>query len=239
MSKDPTEELVNALVEQLPIQKAYDDGLSASVEEAGGALTDIIKTLRLALAPVQYAAALQDRYRAFLDKSVRRIPSENRTQPPPQILGPVIEGIRYEPAGTPIDEMFSQLLSRSMDSHRANEAHPSFPHIIRQLSADEAKILERLNKTSFPFVYTKDWDPASKTFSNQQIEQDGLPRTNLSFPDNIQFYFDHLNALGLAGIYEVRNQEPIIERGKQTGTRAFFEYQLSPLGQRFVSACGE
>jgi hypothetical protein len=60
----------------------------------------------------------------------------------------------FEPEGTQIEEMFSQLLSRSMDSERAGEAHPAFPIIIRQLSSDEARIqssfqVERLKQTHY------------------------------------------------------------------------------------------
>ena len=132
MTSDSAEDRLTAVVaeiaEQLPIKQIYDDGFSPSVREGGSALTDLIKTLRLAFAPIQFAAAVQDRYRDFLDRSVRRVPKEDRVPPPPQILGPVLEGIRYEPEGTPIEEMFSELLSRS-DGRAASQRSSSLLRI--------------------------------------------------------------------------------------------------------------
>jgi Abortive infection alpha len=149
----------------------------------------------------------------------------------------VLEGIRYEPEGTPIDEMFSQLLSRSMDSDRVGEAHPAFPIIIRQLSSDEALILRLLSEAQYDFVYTSNWDDTTKLFSGRKIETDALPRDELAFPNNIGFYMDHLHQLGLAGIFQHGNQVPLSTGGKQTGVGVISKYRLTDLGHRFVHAC--
>ena len=116
-----TEESAKELAKQLPIKQLYGDVVYPAAKQVGTFGEDTLKVLLLALAPVQYLAALQDRYRRFLDVSIRRDPEQQRIAPAPQILGPVLEGIRYEPEDTPIDDMFSQLLSRSMDSKRVNE----------------------------------------------------------------------------------------------------------------------
>ena len=106
---DPLGEFAKELAKQLPVKAVYGDLLARPARQAGQMLTDIIKTIELALAPLQFAGAYQDRLRAFIDKSIRRVPEQKRVSPAPQILGPIIEGIRYEPEDTPIDEMFSQL----------------------------------------------------------------------------------------------------------------------------------
>lgn len=146
------DEFARELAKQLPVKTIYEELGSPAAKQAGQFAGDLLKALQLALAPVQYIAALQDRYRRFLDTSIRRIPDERRVAPAPQILGPVLEGIRYEPEDTPIDEMFSHLLSCSMDSEHANEAHPAYPFLIRQLSSDEAKILNRLQSHEYEMV---------------------------------------------------------------------------------------
>jgi hypothetical protein len=115
----------------------------------------------------------------------------------------VLEGIRYEPEDTPIDQMFSQLLSRSMDRERVNEAHPAYPIIIKQLSSDEAKILNSLKSSTYDYVYTLDFDSQRKEFyGHRKVEVDELPRADLSFPENVPFYLEHLHQLGLAGIFD-------------------------------------
>lgn len=125
------------------MKQVYKEALSPAVKEAGKFLADVAKTIRLALAPFQLGAAYQDRLARFLREAVARVPEQKRIAPAPQILGPVLEGIRYEADDGPIDKMFSELLSRAVDEDRADEAHPAYPHIIRQLSPDEAKSSSR------------------------------------------------------------------------------------------------
>jgi hypothetical protein len=235
---DPTTEFAKELARQLPVREAYKDIAAPGAKQAGQLLEDVVKALQLALAPVQLLGALQDRYRNFLDKSVRRVPEDRRVSPAPQIVGPVLEGIRYEPEGTPIDEMFSQLLSRSMDSERVGEAHPAFPIIIKQLSSDEARILKSLSAAQYDFVYTSDYNRLTNLFSGRKIQVDALPRDGLTFPENVGFYLDHLHQLGLAGIFQQGNQEPLRDAsGNQNGVRVRSKYMLTDLGKRFVRAC--
>jgi hypothetical protein len=237
---DPATEFAKELAKQLPVKAIYEDAVSPAVKQTGQLVTDIVKVIQLALAPLQFLAAYQDRLRNFINKSVRRVPKEKRVSPAPQILGPIIEGIRYEPEGTPIDEMFSELLSRSMDRDRVNEAHPAYPILIKQLSSDEAKVLATLKGKQFDYVYTRDYDASTALFHGPaKIEVDDLPRSNLAYPDNVGFYFDHLSQLGLAGIYQEGNQEPLFDtpRTKQIGVRVRSKYTLTESGKRFVRAC--
>jgi hypothetical protein len=234
---------IEEIAKQLPIKQVYDDGLSGATKQVGHTLTDVAKSLRLALAPFQFLAAYQDRLVAFIDRAVRRVPDEQRISPPPQIIGPVLEGIRYEPEGTEIQEMFSELLSRAMDSKRVNEAHPSYPMVIRQLSPDEAIILRVLEPDSqYELVYTEELIRSSTgpLFRPGTVETDTFPRALLAFPDNLPFYMDHLNTLGLAGIFQEGNQEPLFDASspsRQVAVRVRRKYRLTDFGHRFVQAC--
>jgi hypothetical protein len=136
-------DLAEELAKQLPVKQMYKDAGAPAAKQVGQLAADVVKVVQLACAPIQYLGALQDRYRKFLDTSVRRVPEHRRITPPPQILGPVLEGIRYEPADTPIDQMFSELLSRSMDSERINEAHPAYPILIRSYQQTKQKSWRR------------------------------------------------------------------------------------------------
>ncbi len=229
--------VVAEVMKQLPVKQLYDDAAAPGAKELGVMFEDLAKTLRLCLAPLQYSAALQDRFGAFIERSVRRIPDENQIPPAPQIIGPVLEGARYEPEGTPIDEMFSQLLSRSMDKKRVEEAHPAYAHLIKQLSSDEARILLLLQHGDYDYIFTEDLNRETNLFVNRQVEQDTLPRNDLDFPNNISFYMNHLDVLGLAKLLQLGHQEPIEFNGVQTGTRVRCRYSLTKLGTAFVSAC--
>jgi hypothetical protein len=237
-SKDPTTAFAEELAKQLPVKAAYRDAVKPSAKQIGQLAQDIVKTIQLALAPLQFAGAYEDRLRAFIDRSVRDVPEANRVSPPPQILGPVVEGIRYEPEGTPIDEMFAKLLSCSMDSAKLGEAHPAYPTLIKQLSSDEARLLIALKDQQYDHVYTRDYNASTALFYGApKMEIDALPRDQLVFPDNVPLYADHLNNLGFAGIFQDGNQQALFEGGQQTGVRVRSKYRLTGFGAAFVRGC--
>lgn len=238
-------EIIKAIAEILPVKQVYDDALSPAAKQVGAIGEDTMKAIRLALAPIQYVAAQHDRFVNFIDNSVRNVPEDRRVTPPPQIVGPVLEGIRYEPEETPIDEMFSTLLSNSMDSESFEKAHPSFPYIIRQLSRDEAVILKELKYQKYSAIETFDINPEKKGnpekphWINRKIEKElQFPLDKLWSPRSFQFYVSHLFYLGFSGFTETRDQEVIFDvSGKQTGVRKFQDFHLMELGRSFVEAC--
>lgn len=236
--KDPASAFAEELAKQLPVKSIYEDAAQPATRQAGQVLQDIVKTIQLALAPLQFAGAYQDRLRAFIDRSVRAVPEEQRVSPPPQILGPIVEGIRYEPDGTPLDEMFSHLLSASMDSAKQDRAHPAFPAIIRQMSSDEAEILRSLKGKTFDYVHTQPYNRSTNLFGPAVIEVDALPTSALVLPNKVPFYVQHLHQLGLAGIFQVGNQEALFDAARQqNGVRVRSEYRLTDFGNAFVEAC--
>jgi hypothetical protein len=242
MSEDGSSstDFVGAFAKELADKFPVKEALTPAAAQTGLILSDAAKTIHLALFPLQFLGAYQDRLRRFIDTSVRRVPEEKRIPPAPQILGPIIEGLRYEPEGTPIEAMYSELLSRSVDEDRVEEAHPAYPLIIRQLSADEVKILDRLNGKTYERVHTQEYFAETNLFSNKQtVESDALPREGLAFPNNVDFYFAHLHHLGLAAMYQDGNQEILVgdDPKIQTGVRVKTRYTLTDFGQRFVKAC--
>lgn len=235
---DPATELAKELVKQIPVKEVYSDTLSPAAKVTGSALEDAAKTLHLVLAPLQLTAALQDRFRRFIDRSIRQVPEEQRIAPAPQILGPVLEGIRYETEDTDLDNMFSQLLARASDKSRVSEAHPAYPQIIKQLSSDEAKVLHLLleqRDAKFSRRQIAKWNSQTARFYDFEIVEETFPVTHLQYPENLDFYIDHLWSLGLAGLFK-SDEKAIYAGGEQSGTDIMNEYRLTELGSRFMKA---
>ena len=126
-----------------------------------------------------------------------------------------------------------------MDAEHSKDAHPAYPLLIKQLSSDEAKILSALKNRQFDYVHTQDFDQQTNLFRGHHIEVDGLPREGLFFPENVNFYMQHLDKLGLAGVYQDGNQEPLFLPGtrNQIGVRVRSKYRLTPFGDAFLRAC--
>jgi hypothetical protein len=90
----------------------------------------------------------------------------------------------------------------------------------------------------YDHVHTRTFDPATNLFYGPlTIEVDALPRDHLVFADNVPFYMQHLDKLGLAGIFQAGNQGPLFGGGKQTGVRVRSTYRLTDFGEAFVRAC--
>ncbi|QEE47487.1 DUF4393 domain-containing protein [Rhizobium sp. WL3] len=232
-------EIALALAKILPVEKVYDDLAAPAVRQVGMTLESAVKCLRLATFPLEYGSAQFERMQRFIRRSVDEVPEQNRIPPAPQILGPAVEGIRYEEEGSPIEEMFAQLLSRSMDSDRVNLAHPAYPALIRQLSPDEAEMLRIMwgsHQTGHFHQRNVRQSLKNNRFHFDRIELDDLPREALLYPENVDFYVDHLWNLGLAGLFEVRNQEHLYAGDVQVGVRVFRQYQLTAIGQHFATA---
>jgi hypothetical protein len=207
---DMATEIAKELAKQLPVKQAYDDVAAPAAAETGQFLGDLAKTLRLVFVPIQLAAAYQDRVRAFIDRSIRAVPEANLIAPPPQILGPVLEGVRYEVEGTPIDEMFAALLSTSMDKNRHAAAHPAFAGIIKNLSADEARILKTLATGPLKQITSSKLDRERNLFEPAVFEVLATP-DGLDFPENARVYFEHLNQLGLIELNATQGSQGIMD----------------------------
>lgn len=231
-----TDEFAKEIAKQLPVKAAYQDAIQPAAKQTGEFGEDLLKALRLALFPIQLAAGLQDCFRHFVRASVARVPPERQVSPAPQIAGPVLEGVRYEPEGTPIDRMFSELLSTAMDSERLKDAHPAFPLLIRQLSTDEAQILNFIAKSQallkmVQIFYFRDGLAIASTEYNE------LGLTQLHFLENLSMYTNRLEKLGLIRFDTEKPMEPIQSEGRQTGGRNFFVCKFTDYGAAFMRAC--
>ena len=143
---DTKGELIKATVEV--VKTAYDDALKPVAAETGKALGTIGRTVNMALAPLRGLVWSWDKIEAWLSATVerkleeRKVPNERIVTPDPDVAVPAIEALRY----SKLKEQYANLLATAMDSATAIEAHPSFVEILKQLTPDEAKILQFLPK---------------------------------------------------------------------------------------------
>lgn len=139
------------------ILKAAGD--NPAVKEAGTnlgqtALT-ITKTINNALLPLaavnfafdkarQYFAA---RFQEELSAKAATIPAEELIEPKASIAGPALQGLAFTHEEPNLKEMYLSLLATAMDGRVAADAHPAFVEIIKQLSSDEARLLQDVLRT--------------------------------------------------------------------------------------------
>jgi hypothetical protein len=83
------------LVPKRTIGKLYDDLLSGTAKEIGKFGTDVAKTARLILVPLQITAVFQDRVEGMLKRIQYSVPEDRQVEPPAELVGPVLEKMRY------------------------------------------------------------------------------------------------------------------------------------------------
>ncbi len=115
---------------------------------------------------------------------------------------------------------------------------PAFALLIRQLSPDEAKILKLIPEGPYTMTFKRTLTEEGEFFGEPDIESDQFPSACLDYPGNLNFYMDHLQALGLAGLLQIGLQEPLYavqqmpgERKRQVAVRVRSEYRLSESGK--------
>lgn len=162
MSNDEKANIAHEIFQSLPMKEAYADAVSPGAKVVGQILEDTMKAVQIALAPIQIAGVAQDRFRRFINKARDKVPKSRQAMPAPQIIGPILEGIRYEPEDTSIEEMFAELLASAMEQERISSTHPAFPQIITQLSSDEAVLLKAIAERPCRRHYRHPLDRAPK-----------------------------------------------------------------------------
>jgi hypothetical protein len=236
---DEERQIIEALAKQLPIKEAYEDGVQKPLQEAGNALTDIVKTGRLLLAPFQLGAAYHERFARYCKRIADKVPEERRIEVMPVISGPVLEALRYVEEDQLPTEYMLELLSCAMDSSRVEDAHPAFGQIVSHLSPDEALILFHLKKRTYRLRQYQDLHHAPiKRFGPATVEWNDFPTGILARPDLFLMYMSHLLHLDIAGAWGTgENEYPKNEENIQTGLHQIFEAKLTPFGEMFARAC--
>lgn len=110
-------------------------------------LTNTINTCLLPLAAVNFAV---DKARAYfngafhedLSKKASAIPLDQLVEPKASIAGPALQALAFSHEEVNLKEMYLNLLANAMDGRVKDSVHPSFVEIIKQISAEEARLLQ-------------------------------------------------------------------------------------------------
>jgi len=233
------------------IQEAYSDAVSGALREAAKIGVDAVKTVRLALFPLQVAAALQDRLAGYIDRAVRSVPVERRIAPVESLASQIAERLRSQEEESPITDMYVRLLARAFDRERVGEAHPAFVHLIGQLAPDEVLIIRQLDgvsraaylkhkATGRPVHLEERTEFAARgqvrPAAGEELLRISLRPEELAQPDLFFTYVEHLVSLGIV-VYT--NDHPYADTQvalKTLGAECWF-VELNQFGRLFHSAC--
>lgn len=221
---------IKGIAEAVPV---YQDVLQPAAKEVGTSLQVVAKTIRVALAPLTALVWGYDKIADYLDRrlmdKLRDVPPDRIITPNPTVAGPTVEALRFAAHESSLRELYVNLLTTSMDSATAQNAHPAFVDIIRHLAPDEARLVQLLaSNRIFPLI------TLSATFSDvpglavfQQHFSLLAEQAKCEHPELILSYLDNLRRLGLAELSTGTLFEPAQE--------AMAELEAHPKVQKFIS----
>lgn len=250
---------VTGLVKEIPI---YQDLLQPSVREIGKGMHTVAKTVNIALSPLSGLVWGFEEISKFVTTKVaeklRHTPVENIVPPKLNVGGPVLDALRYIGHEEALSDLYANLLATAMDKETAENSHPAFVEIIRQMTADEAKIMKLfLNRNAFPTITVRAEIKESGAGYDHTILVNFLGEdAQCELPNMSPYYIDNLRRLGLVDVlpmYGLHDSDGYsrLENSEETkqillGISNETEYEprinrggvkISPLGSLFLDAC--
>lgn len=141
--------------EKLPdcIDKPVEKLLTPLAENAGKTLGDLWFLVMGGISNAadmrraKYAANLA-KLKTSLENKIDAIPLDQRVEPDIQISCQALEDAKYCAENEDIREMFTELISATMDKRSSALVHPSFSGILKQMTTDEAKFLLKIRENT-------------------------------------------------------------------------------------------
>jgi hypothetical protein len=135
-------DLAKAAISAIPV---YSDAVSPAAKEVGRSLELVAKSIRVALAPLAAIVWGYEHIADYLDRALserlKGVPPDRIQSPSVSIAGPAIEAMKFTGDAPDLRACFARLLATAMDRETASIAHPAFVETIRQMCADEARMI--------------------------------------------------------------------------------------------------
>lgn len=253
---------VRGVLEAVPV---YEDALQPAAKELGSALGTVAKAINVALAPVAALVWGYDKIKVYLadvlPQKLKDVPPEQIISPSLSVAGPTLEALRFSAHEPSLRELYANLLATSMDENTARYAHPAFVESIRQMTPDEALIVQYLAKhQTFPMITVgvgfQMLNPGVVHGERLLHFSSIATEARCAHPTLWPSYLNNLTRLGLAEIKEgavvgsdaiykaLQNHPTVLEvvseieaaqLGFATSRNEFL--QLTDLGNQFCRAC--
>jgi Abortive infection alpha len=260
---DPIEQTLDVVERVSKALPVYDDMLKPAAQELGKGLVTVAKTVNMVLAPLKMVVWGYERIEDWLETEVsnklKDVPPERIQTPAPNVAGPAIEAMRFVGNEPDLRNLYANLLKTAMDTETAEKAHPGFVEIIKQLTPDEARIVNYLTiAAGIPVIELRDNDIGNRNYSvefrnvNCIVDDAGCssPALGSAYLDNLcRLQIIEPLAPGTSftkpGVYDRVEQRPDIvarlkainEANNSRGSFIRGGYRTTDWGKLFCAAC--
>lgn len=219
----------------VPVNELSKNLLTKPSFELGEGLGDLFW---LVLSPIHFARnAIEPRINNFrdeLESKLAKIPKDQLTEPPLNIVGPTLEAAKYHLENEDIRMLFAQLIASSMDSSKQDLVHPSFVEIIKQLSPFDAKILSYIIENDYPIASIIAYESSENSKfsrSSTTLAEDIMPFPEMNL-GNCHYYCSAIQNLERLSIIKV-------DLGKNyTDTERYTSLDAHPILHEYIAEYG-
>ncbi len=191
-------QVLNELLDNDSVKQIYSDLLKPGSQQLGKAIGNLIGVGNTALAFMNESSRESFAYvlKKFKQK-LEDVPPEKVVPVSPELGVPILESLSYIRDET-LTELFLNLLSSASVEDTVSSAHPSFVHVIKNITADEARILIHILEVEFIPYETLRVHFKNKTFLDDHYRCTTLEKNvELVFTQNDHIYLYNLTGLGL------------------------------------------
>lgn len=247
-------------------KEVYEDGLKSSIKPIGRILSYFPRTLRIWLSKwekwiVNAETNIELTLKATQEK-LSNLDENKITDPEPYVFIPAIEQLAYSFDCDELREMYANLLVSSANIDTKDNVHPGFVDVIKQLSPNDAKILNMLfasGEDCFPIIQVNAGKKTKDNFKFNTIITFANHEIYLICNDfeKVIFSINNLCRLGLLSInyletiaetdvYDAQEKAPEIVDIKNSFEAANTDVEIkfarklvevTEFGKRFMSIC--
>lgn len=143
-----------------PIKQVTEKVVIPPTEEVSKGITKLLSVVTTFIdnATYKYIANSEMKKKQFLEelsKKYNSIPEDSLKEPNINILGNVMDSLKYNLNEDYLVEMYTNILISDMDSRTKNKCHICFVEILKQLSKNDLEVLNRIymmkHTSSIPF----------------------------------------------------------------------------------------
>lgn len=135
-----------------------------------------------------------------------KIPQENRDNSKQGLALKALEDSAYQLESDDLREMFSNLISSTLDNSKNDKVHPSFSSLLKDMSSSDAKL--------FNIIYRENQTPITsvKAVKNNTNDYIYLSEFNLLLPDNkiVSDKNESIDLLKRLGLISILDKSPVI-----------------------------
>ena len=128
---------------------------AANLGDAAVTVTTAINNVLLPLAGLNFAIAkartyFGNKFHIDLQEKTKAIPADCVVEPKASLAGPALQGLAFSHEEEDLRALYLGLLATAMDGRVAENAHPAFVEVIKQIDGREARILQQFLRHSDP-----------------------------------------------------------------------------------------